>query len=202
MAWWDTWAITQHKNLQYKKTGWWQAPRLPVWAKMLINMFILRRILHILPSWLKKFDFYDWISTWGLTKPEEQTGKTANYCQENLNCSSFRLNCVMKMKIIDKSIIQSSQSFWHHLLFSPRSCFKFKVLLLLLFFFSFKVSSEHLPDPLSSMHSWQLGPSGYKNRQGIDNVTGMKTNVDAAKNILTPSSKLAWTSLMRPWSLL
>lgn len=30
------------------------------------------------------------------------------------------------------------------------------------------------------MHSWQLGPSGYKNRQGIDSITGMKTNVDAA----------------------
>lgn len=47
------------------------------------------------------------------------------------------------------------------------------------------------------MRSWQLRPSGYKNRQGIDNVTGMKTNVDVAKNILTPSSKLAWTSLMQ-----
>lgn len=62
--------------------------------------------------------------------------------------------------------------------FSPLSYFKFKVFPF--FFFAFKVSSEHLPDLLSSMHSWQLGPSGYKNRQGIDNVTGMKTNVDAA----------------------
>lgn len=48
------------------------------------------------------------------------------------------------------------------------------------FFLSFQVSSEHLPGLLSSMQSWQLGPSGYKNRQGIDNVTGMKTNVDVA----------------------